>query len=238
MVDFKELENSYNFGLPEKCTVVIRADGKNFSKLLKEFGPKDQGHAEAMLVAAIETIKLTQNFVIAFVQSDEISIILSNEDSEKAQAWFSNRIQKITTVVSSSMSVSYSNYMSSVKSKLFVGLFDARAFNIDIADISNYIISRVKNGYANMVSKVYRYEFGSIKNKRLDEMEAELIDNNFYIDNIYKFGSVIIKDDRGYSVINVSDVYNSFDEFINQVLLSIEQRRNEIKVPSLQEVIQ
>jgi tRNA(His) 5'-end guanylyltransferase len=222
---FKELEDSYNISLPDKSTIVIRADGKNFSKLLKPFGVTDLDHADSMLDAAIETIKLTQNFVLAFVQSDEISIILSNEDSEKSQPWFGNRIQKITTITSSSMSVHYSGSMSYYKSKQIVGLFDARTFNIERKDVINYLRFRIKNGYSNTISKVYRFEMGKTDNKTLDTMEYELIENGFFIDSLYKFGTVIIKGDSGFDKIPVENVLSNLEEFVNHIFLSIEKRK-------------
>ena len=85
--------------LPEKSYTIIRLDGKNFSKFTKQFKrPFDDDFTSLMNQTAIELCRQIQGAKFAYVQSDEISILMTDIDAEHAQLWFGGAIQKITSV--------------------------------------------------------------------------------------------------------------------------------------------
>ena len=85
--------------LPEKSYTIIRLDGKNFSKFTKQFKrPFDDEFTLLMNQTAIELCRQIQGAKFAYVQSDEISILMTDIDAEHAQLWFGGAIQKITSV--------------------------------------------------------------------------------------------------------------------------------------------
>lgn len=75
----KIYENAYRTNLPIRMPVIIRVDGCHFhSYTVGCLKPIDQGLVDVMNLTAIELCKQLQGSQIAFLQSDEISILLNN----------------------------------------------------------------------------------------------------------------------------------------------------------------
>ena len=222
----EEIENSYDIFLPKNCTSIICCRGVGFSKVLKPYGGDDTDHIEAMIISAIETSKLMQNFVMAYVQSDKISFVLSNEDYEYSQAWFGNRILKLASVSASSVSINYTVLMSSYKNKLIRGIFDGKVFDLERKYLNDYLQSRIKSGYNNAISKIYRLNEGHTKDKSLTEMEVTLIEDNIEISNLFKYGTIIIKKDREINRINVSDIFDDTEYIVSSIFDDIRKRKD------------
>ncbi len=72
----------------------------------------------------------------AYVQSDEISILLTDFEQLDTTAWFDYSIQKMTSISAGKASVFFTKYYSKD------GIFDARVFNIPVEEVCNYFIWR------------------------------------------------------------------------------------------------
>lgn len=90
-----------NFLIP-KMNTIIRIDGKAFHTYTQQFKkPFDQDLINAMDQTAIYLCSKIQGAKFAFVQSDEISILVTDYDTIETSSWFDGNIQKIVSVSAS-----------------------------------------------------------------------------------------------------------------------------------------
>ena len=95
-------ENRYRFYLTRRTPVIIRLDGKTFHSFTKGFDrPFDKLLYRTMSRTGLELCKNIQGSKIAYIQSDEISILLTDYDKLTTSAYFDYNINKINSVTSS-----------------------------------------------------------------------------------------------------------------------------------------
>ena len=88
--------------LPRRCYTVIRVDGKAFHTYTKGLQkPFDNDLISDMNETAKYLCQNIQGAKMGYVQSDEISIILTDFDSLTTAAWFDGNIQKMSSVAAS-----------------------------------------------------------------------------------------------------------------------------------------
>jgi len=152
-------ENRYRFYLTRRTPVIIRLDGKAFHTLTKDCEkPFDLPFNNSMTYTALQLVSDIQGAKIAYVQSDEISILLTDYDNLDTEAWFDYNLQKIVSV---SPAMATSNF---TKRYIYPGdpreaLFDARAFNIPRDEVANYFIWRQQDWIKNSVQMLARAHF-------------------------------------------------------------------------------
>ena len=89
-------EDRYRIKLTRRTPVILRLDGKCFSKLTKYCQkPFDLSLANAIDNATLSLLKEAQGAKIAYCQSDEVSILLTDYDTLQTEAWFDNNLQKL-----------------------------------------------------------------------------------------------------------------------------------------------
>ena len=94
-------EDRYRFYLTRRTPVVLRLDGKAFTTLTKSCDkPFDENFIRAMKCVAFALMKEIQGAKIAYVQSDEISIFLTDYDTLTTEAWVDYNIQKMVSIAS------------------------------------------------------------------------------------------------------------------------------------------
>lgn len=167
----KEYENCYGFKVPNRSYVIIRLDGKGFSKYTKKFEkPFDDLLSNVMDAATIELCKyMTPAF--AYTQSDEVSLVFSTIDNIDAEMVFDGKLQKLCSISASKMTATFNKTMlrllmsfkytpEEIMEKLITGefpeidaVFDSRVFVIpDIREVSNYFVWRQQDCTRNSVS--------------------------------------------------------------------------------------
>lgn len=90
--------------LDQRAPVIIRLDGcafRTWTKKAKCVKPFDTRMTEIMKMTTVDLCRNVQSAIMAFTQSDEISIVLRNDVSEKCEPWFGNRIQKLCSITAS-----------------------------------------------------------------------------------------------------------------------------------------
>lgn len=148
-------ENRQRFYLTRRTPVIIRLDGKAFHTLTRNCEkPFDIRLNTSMVVTAQYLLSEIQGAKLAYIQSDEISILLTDYDNLDTEAWFNYNLQKIVSV-SAAMASTYFN-----ESYFYPGegraLFDARAFNIPREEVTNYFIWRQQDWTKNSVQMLAR----------------------------------------------------------------------------------
>jgi len=176
-------ENRTRTYLPRRTYTIVRIDGKCFSGFTKNLErPFDMGLVNDMNETAIHLCNNIQGAVIGFVQSDEISILMTDFKTHETDAWFDGNIQKIVSV-SASLAASKFNqlrwmlYVNERKNestdlvswewfegmrKLKLADFDARTFTIPSrSEVMNYFIWRQQDTVRNSISSVAQTLYSS-----------------------------------------------------------------------------
>lgn len=150
---FKHLED--NSILPKKQTYVIRLNGKSFSTLTKHLQPCSVTLHQTLVETAKRCCEEIQGSLLAYIQSDEISIVCSNKQFEETQHWFGGKIQKIVSI-SAAMFTGYFNKTYCL-SKL--AIFDSRVHSISDEDVPLYLIWRQLDCIRNSINKIGSIHF-------------------------------------------------------------------------------
>lgn len=163
-------ENRTKQFLPRRTYTVIRVDGKAFHTYTRGLErPFDMKLINDMDETAKYLCKNIQGAKLAFVQSDEISIILTDFDALDTDAWFDGNVQKITSI-SASLATAKFNELRPNK----IALFDSRAFTIPSKiEVINYLIWRQQDTTRNSISSVAQsmYSAKELHGKNTNEQQ-------------------------------------------------------------------
>lgn len=156
----KSYENAYRMQMPKRMPVIIRIDGKAFHTYTKGMiKPFDEDLAQAMW----ETCKfLTANVMgckLAYYQSDEISLLLTNYDKLTTEAWFDNNLQKIVSISASLATAKFNEVMREKYPEKQLAFFDARAWVLPQDEVCNYFLWRQQDATKNSISMVAQANF-------------------------------------------------------------------------------
>jgi len=206
--------------LPRRAFSIIRLDGKAFhsySKNLKK--PFDDGLMNDMDETAIYLCKNIQGAKFAFVQSDEISILMTDFEKIETDAWFDGNIQKICSI-SASMATSkfnqlrtnrfyverYNNGTDQINwtwfldaAKLKQAEFDSRVFTVPAkSEVANYFIARQRDTIRNSVSSVAQsiFSHNELNGKNVTKQQEMVLEMGINWDDYaikYKQGRFIEK---------------------------------------------
>lgn len=180
----KSYEDAYRTNLPIRLPVILRIDGKAFHSYTKDCKkPIDQRLLDCMNETAKFLCKNIQGCQIAYVQSDEISLLLNNYTDINTQAWFDNTLQKMVSVSASMAGTiftfnSWRIWMGGVAAP--VGLesikpafFDSRAFVLPKEEVVNYFLWRQQDATRNSVQMLARtlYSHKQCENKDNSELQ-------------------------------------------------------------------
>jgi tRNA(His) guanylyltransferase len=179
----KTFEDSYRQHLPIRMPVIIRVDGAHFhSYTAKCKKPVDMGLVDCMNETAIALCETVQGCQLAYVQSDEISLLVTNYQDINTQSWFDNNLQKMVSVSASTASVAFT--LNSYQIWGVVGVripepiikpayFDSRAFVLPKEEVCNYFIWRQQDATRNSVQMLARslYSHKQLENKNNSELQ-------------------------------------------------------------------
>lgn len=167
-------ENRSRFMLPRRAYTIIRIDGKAFHTYTKGLKrPFDHDLMDDMDATAAYLCKNIMGAKFAYVQSDEISILITDFEDNNTQAWFDNNLQKMASV-SASMATAIFNklrYKRYLQNKIDIetkttsdkryekepalAMFDARVFQVpQRLEVINYFIWRQQDATRNSISSV------------------------------------------------------------------------------------
>lgn len=165
-------ENRTQYYLPRRTYIIIRIDGKAFhTYTLGMEKPFDDALISDMNQTAVFLCENIQGAKLAFVQSDEISILVTDFDTIKTCAWFDNNLQKMSSV-SASFATAKFNQLRTIrasKNDLIrdhglsfdewfpqdLAFFDSRVYAIPSrVEVENYFIWRQQDATVNSISSV------------------------------------------------------------------------------------
>lgn len=175
--------------LPRRTFTIIRIDGKAFHTYTRGLTrPFDQGLIDDMNETTKFLCESIQGAKFGYVQSDEISILLTDFEKQTTDAWFDGNIQKMASISASMATAKFNElrmlrFVNEVKEngssnvKKTFALFDSRVFTIPAEEeVINYFIWRQQDATRNSISSVAQslYSHKELNGKSTDQMQ-ELI---------------------------------------------------------------
>lgn len=146
---FKDYEAAFDYSLPRRMPMVIRVDGRAFHGIKLE-KPFDVRFHEAMCATAKYLCQSIQGAVLAYFQSDEISIIARDDMQNTTQPWLGKRLSKILSL---SAATATCGFNADAHEIFGFRQFDSRAFILpDLSEVTNYLIWRQQDATRNSVS--------------------------------------------------------------------------------------
>lgn len=181
-------DRTRNF-LPRRTFTIIRIDGKAFHTYTRGLTrPFDQGLIDDMNETTKYLCENIQGAKFGYVQSDEISILLTDFEKVTTDAWFDGNIQKMASISASMATAKFNElrmlrYINEIREngvstvKQTSALFDSRVFTIPAEEeVINYFIWRQQDATRNSISSVAQslYSHKELNGKSTNEMQ-ELI---------------------------------------------------------------
>jgi tRNA(His) 5'-end guanylyltransferase len=150
----KRYEAASRLALPIRMPIIVRVDGKAFHTLMAKCEKPFDGWVEnAMDEAARALCKEAQGAQLAYVQSDEVSVLIHGYRSHDSQAWFDGDLLKIVSVSAAAATAAFSGAFNRR------GLFDSRAFVLPESDVCNYFLWRQQDATRNSINSMAQSMF-------------------------------------------------------------------------------
>ena len=131
---------------------------------------------------------------MAYTQSDEISLLVTNNDTIETQPWFGNNLQKIVSLTAAKASIAFQKAMNTIYlntttciedidanyttyiAHLDDVMFDSRAFILPEDEVTNYFLWRQQDATRNSIQMAARAYFShkECDNKNCDELQEML----------------------------------------------------------------
>ena len=107
----KEYEKRNQYYLQKRTPVAIRVDGRSFHTFTKGFKrPFDDILMKSMQETAKYMCENMGNAKLAYVQSDEITIILTDYDTLETNCWFNYRTDKLCSISASMATMAFNKF--------------------------------------------------------------------------------------------------------------------------------
>jgi tRNA(His) guanylyltransferase len=177
----KRYEASAETRLVRRLPVIVRIDGKRFSKYTKRLGvqkPFDPAFLEAMKGTALALVRNVTGCVLGYTQSDEISLVLRNDQSLESEPFLDNRVQKIVSILASMATGWFNRVLASTTcgglrqrfpadwEDLDPAFFDARAYVVPgVEEAKNYLVWRQQDCTRNSILNAAYYGIAALPDK-------------------------------------------------------------------------
>jgi tRNA(His) guanylyltransferase len=172
--------------LPRRTYTILRIDGKAFHSYTRGCQrPYDLGLMADMDATCKSLCEQIEGARIGYVQSDEISILLTDFESPQTQAWFDGSVNKLVST-SASIATAAFNKARIERALKFGGpnwadakwaQFDSRAFSIaERIEVYNLLLWRQQDASRNSVSMAAQANFShtALQGKSSNEMQEML----------------------------------------------------------------
>ena len=207
--------------LPRRTYTIIRIDGKAFHTYTRGLKrPFDDGLIEDMDLTTKYLCENIQGCKLGYVQSDEISLLLTDFDNLQTCAWFDGQVQKIVSVSASLATakfnqlrilrelkseednISTNDYCNSIECTKLAH-FDSRVFTIpNINEVGNYFIWRQKDAERNSIQSLGQslYSHKELENKNSSDIQEMCFQKGHNWNDLkpeYKRGRLVLKQESG-----------------------------------------
>ena len=192
----KEYEKRNQYYLQKRTPVAIRVDGHSFHTFTKGFKrPFDDILMKSMQETAKYMCENIQGAKLAYIQSDEITIILTDYDTLETDCWFNYRTDKLCSISASMATMAFNKFFYNMVMEETAGgeftegiagihlnaaekgaMFDARCFNIPKEEVTNLIYWRQLDATRNSIQMVGQANFShkELQNKSCNDIQDML----------------------------------------------------------------
>lgn len=199
----KSYERATRQVLPARSYTVIRLDGHAFHTYTRGLErPFDAVFAADMDAAAVAVATQVAGTAFAYVQSDEISVLVTDLASGGSQPWFGGVLAKLVSVTASQATATFNMRRASLNGPL--ALFDARAFTLpDEAAVADYFMWRQRDASRNSISMAASAHFSHGRLKGLNSHDKrELLASEAGIDwadypDGFRQGRIVVREPYG-----------------------------------------
>ena len=213
----QDLRAKYDVSMPKKTYAMAMLDGRSFSRLIKNKyeKPFDDKFINMMNEVAIYVCKNVQGCKFAYTQSDEITFVLTDFETEETSAFFDYRLCKMLSIIPSLATAKFNQLVAlnlldtcisiscakDVIADMSLAQFDCKVWNTDnFNDVFAYFLWRqidcVRNSKQQAAQTYLSHK--ELLGKHTDEqvqmlLEKKGIDWNEYSDG-KKYGRFIYKE--------------------------------------------
>ena len=218
-------ENRYRVKLTRRMPVILRLDGRAFHTLTRKCKkPFDKIFQATMQSTAIELCSQIQGAKCAYVQSDEISILLTDFDRLTTEGWFDYNLQKIISI---SAGIASAYFTSHYMYDGHIAVFDSRAFNIPKEEVCNYFIWRQQDWFRNSIQMLSQshYSHKQLHKKNTSDMHEMLHEKGVNwadLEPVWKNGLFIFDSSEGWKTESII-IFTKDRESIEKYMEPIEE---------------
>lgn len=175
----RDYENRARYYLPRRTYTLLRIDGKSFHNYTRGCRrPFDSELMADMDSAALALCENIDGAKLAFVQSDEISVLLTDFASKHTEAWFDGNLQKIASV-SASIATAHFNAARAKRGNGNdkIAYFDCRVWTIpERIEVFRYLLWRQNDATRNSISMTAQAHFphGELQGKKSAQLQEML----------------------------------------------------------------
>ncbi|MFE3202186.1 tRNA(His) guanylyltransferase Thg1 family protein [Embleya sp. NPDC059237] len=145
----KRHEQATRAVLPARTYTVIRVDGRSFHNYLRGCAkPFDERFMADMNLVAEALCAEISGTVLAYTQSDEVSVLCTDFQAAGTQPWFGGVVAKQISIAASVATATLNAARPGKRA-----LFDARVFTLpNSVEVANYLIWRQRDAVRNSIS--------------------------------------------------------------------------------------
>ncbi|MDQ0111277.1 tRNA(His) guanylyltransferase Thg1 family protein [Paenibacillus harenae] len=170
----KGYEHAFRHSLPRRLPVLLRLDGCHFHTFTRGLNkPFDAKLTQAFWETCKYLAGQLMGCKLVYHQSDEISILLTNNDKLTTQAWYDNNIQKMVSVSAAMVTAKFNDIMRSVYPDKELAFFDSRAWVLPEDEVTNYFLWRQQDATKNSISMVAQAHFPQSELQGLDGKKTQ-----------------------------------------------------------------
>jgi tRNA(His) guanylyltransferase len=242
-------ENSYNQTIISRIPVIIKIDGRSFTRVTHNTSkPFCQRTMSLLNHAMVALAKQIDGVVFGYQYSDKIILVLRNDRSPDETPWFSNNTQKMSTSAASIATYEFMTQMWGMDNPPNLDgavTFSAHAFGVpSIKEAINYLLYRqfrcIQNAVDEAVRSVLWNRYGNqtysiLEDKGMNDRKQILDEAGFEFDslpNAFRHGSATYLAPTFYSTAQgqvtrhkwISDfsvpLFNDSKEWLNTIIIT------------------
>ena len=231
----KGYEDAFRIYLPKRIPLIIRVDGKAFHTFTRGLTrPFDNDFMDCMLFTAIKLCEEIQGVKLAYWQSDEISLLITDYDTLTTQAPYDKNLQKLVSISASIATSAFNQRTEYIDNSRFeigldykfksLGCFDSRAFILPKEEVCNYFLWRQQDATRNSINSVGQSQFSP---KQLHGLSTSQVQEVLFKEKginwndlpiLEKRGACVIKTLDGWAVDREIPVFSQDREYVNRLV--------------------
>jgi len=204
----KEYERAFSGKYPIRMPLVLRLDGVHFHTNVKKWKcrkPFDYRLIDSMIRTSFDLCKTIPGAQIAYTQSDEITILIRDDQTFETEPWFGKKINKITSVTASMATALFNEAFRAfhnVDINMPCAFFDCRGFVLPENEIYNIFLWRQQDATRNAIQMVGRSQFS---HKELHKKSCDQIQDMLFLLKKINFNDLPTIEKRGTCIVKGED---------------------------------